>query len=134
MQGVSLTINEKAAFLKKLASSAGNVSKAAQAARIARSSAYDYKKSDSDFSAAWDDVIEQVADAAEEELYRRAVKGVREPVFYKGQKVASVRKFSDRALEAFLRANRPNKYRERMELNINVPALSDEELEAIIKS
>jgi hypothetical protein len=42
------------------------------------------KSKDADFSKAWDNIEEAVTDAMEQELYRRAVKGVQEPVFYKG--------------------------------------------------
>src|SRR5687768_6811869 len=129
MQGVALTAQEKQKFLQKLYASAGNVSKAAKAIKIARNTAYEHKKSDNDFSAAWDNVIESVADAMEEELHRRAVKGVQEPVFYKGQMVAKIRKYSDRLLEFALKGKRPEIYRDRLDLNANVQGSLDVNLE-----
>ena len=125
MQGKPLEPQQKAKFLAKLLSSAGNVSKAAKAAGISRTAAYEHKSTDADFSGAWDDIINQVVDAMEEELHRRAVKGVQEPVFYKGQMVAKVRKFSDRLLEFALKGKRPDIYRERFDINQNVSGSLD---------
>ena len=117
MQGVALTIQDKEKFLQKLHSSAGNVSKAAKAIKISRNVAYEHKKKDTDFAAAWDEVIEAVADEMEQELYRRAVKGTLKPIFYKGQLVTKVREYSDRLLEFGLKGKRPEIYRERLDLN-----------------
>lgn len=133
MQGKQLDLQQKAKFLKRLLSSAGNVSKAARAAGIARNAAYDHKKSDEAFSDAWDTVIETVCDQAEEELFRRAVKGIKKPVFYKGQMVATVREFSDQLIMFYLKHKRKS-FRDSLDLNVNIRELSDEELEAIAGS
>lgn len=117
MQGIALTAQQKEKFLAKLMSSAGNVSKASRAIKISRNTAYDHKKIDADFSQAWENVIDAVADAMEEELHRRAVKGYQEPVFYKGEMIAKVRKFSDRLLEFGLKGKRPDVYRDRIDIN-----------------
>jgi hypothetical protein len=132
MQGVELTPQEKQKFLARLAATAGNVSKAAQAAKISRSTAYEHKSKDADFSKAWDNIEEAVTDAMEQELYRRAVKGVPEPVFHKGEIVAKVRKYSDRLLEFGLKSKRPEKYRERFDVNQNIAAMLDLNIQATI--
>lgn len=129
MQGVALTAQDKEKFLAKLMASAGNVSKAAAAIKISRNVAYEHKKIDADFSQAWDNVIEACADAAEQELQRRAVKGYLEPVFYKGQMVHKIRKFSDRLLEFYLKGKRPDVYRERLDINSNVQGSLDVNIE-----
>lgn len=134
MQGKPLDTQQKQKFLAKLRSSAGNVSKAAKAAGISRSSAYDHKTADADFSAAWENVIDDVVDAMEEELHRRSTKGVQEPVFYRGQMVAKVRKYSDRLLEFALKAKRPDVYRDRVDVNQNVTGTLDVNIEAAINS
>jgi hypothetical protein len=132
MQGVELTPDQKQKFLAKLSATAGNVSKAAQAAKISRSVAYIHKAKDADFSQAWDNINEAVADAMEQEMYRRAVKGVQEPVFYKGDMIAKIRKFSDRLLEFGLKGKRPEVYRERFDVNQNVTGSLDLNIQATI--
>lgn len=134
MQGTPFTTQLKQKFLAKLLSSAGNVSKAAKAAGISRANAYIHRESDADFKQAWDDIIQQVADAMEEELYRRSVKGYQEPVFYRGKMVAKIRKFSDRLLEVGLKAKRPELYRERFDINQNVAGSLDVHLQHTIDS
>tara|TARA_Y100000310_G_C20451018_1_gene700732 strand:- start:429 stop:899 length:471 start_codon:yes stop_codon:yes gene_type:complete len=56
--------------------------------------------------------------AAEDELRRRAVDGILEPVFYKGEQVATVRRHSDVLLIFMLKAAAPDKYRD----NVHVTA------------
>jgi len=46
----------------------------------------------------------------EEEAHRRAVEGVAEPVFYQGEEVGTVQRYSDRLLELLLEANKPTKF------------------------
>lgn len=48
-----------------------------------------------DFAQAWSDVKEEQIDKLRESMLERATVGVKEPVFYKGKKVAKVRKPSD---------------------------------------
>ena len=140
MQGRALTTKEKGDFLKKLIRTGGNVSKACAVIRISRTAAYDHKKNDEDFSAAWDEAIEQGVDLAEEELYRRAVKGVKKPVYQGGKRVGYIREYSDSALALLLKTKRPQ-YRDSLHinnrfsggLNINFSEMSDEELEAIAR-
>jgi hypothetical protein len=132
MQGKALDPQQKQKFLAKLRASAGNVSKAAKAAGISRASAYDHKKLDSDFAGAWDGVIDDVVDAMEEELHRRSTKGILEPVFYKGEMIAKVRKFSDRLLEFALKSKRPDQYRERFDVNQNIAGVLDLNIQATI--
>lgn len=94
-----------------------NVSRAARIAGISRQRAYQERAADAGFREAWGDIEQQWTDAAEEELYRRAVEGAERPVFYKGAEVGRVREFSDQLLVAFLRAHRPEKYRERQDVH-----------------
>ena len=51
-----------------------------------------------------------------DELYRRAVEGVAEPVFYQGEAIGAIRKYSDRCLELFLKSRFPEMFRERHEV------------------
>jgi hypothetical protein len=62
----------------------GNISKSARLSGITSAAAYQRRKSDGDFAAAWDQAIEDHTDTCEEELTRRAF-GYEEPVVYQGQ-------------------------------------------------
>lgn len=98
-------------FLREL-SMWGNVSRACKKACVSRKSAYDAKESDDSFKAAWTDALDVACDALEEEARRRAMNGTDEGVFYQGQKVAKLLKYSDTLLIFLLKAHRPEKYRE----------------------
>jgi hypothetical protein len=132
MQGRELTPQQKQKFLAKLRSNVGNVSKASKAINISRNTAYDHKKSDADFSQAWDNVIDDVIDEMEQELHRRSTKGVLEPVFYKGEMVAKIRKYSDRLLEFALKGKKPEVYRERVDINNHHSGALDVSIQATI--
>ena len=75
---------------------------------------------------------DDVVDAMEEELHRRSTKGVLEPVFYKGEMVAKIRKFSDPLLMFALKGKRPEIYRERFDVNQNVTGSLDLNIQATI--
>ena len=53
-------------------------------------------------------------------LHRRALEGVEEPVFYKGERVGVIRKYSDSLLILLLMAKRPDQFRERMDVTSTV--------------
>lgn len=112
------------AFLTAFART-GNATLAARAAKIDRSSAYKLRDEAPDFAAAWDEAKEMAADLLEAAAHRRAVTGVLEPVFYQGERVGSIRRYSDSLLALLLKANRPKKFRERVthggEIGLNLP-------------
>lgn len=68
----------------------------------------------------WDTSLELFRDELEEECIRRARDGVSEPVFYKGEVVGHIQRYSDRLLEAQLRAERPEKYRDNVSVDAEV--------------
>jgi hypothetical protein len=70
-------------FLEHLART-GNVAGSARHAGTSSGVAYNLRKGDADFAAAWDLAIEDHTDQCEEELTRRAF-GYEEPVVYQGQ-------------------------------------------------
>lgn len=107
------TDEAKAKFLKSL-SRYGNITKAAKAARVHRSTPYAWKEDDEAFAAAWDAAIEEASDHLEAEAYRRAVTGTLKPVHYQGKKVDTVREYSDSLLTLLLKANRPEKFKDRL--------------------
>jgi hypothetical protein len=141
----------EATRLKKLAflaaySSCASRTKAANAIGIDRTTHYIWLREDAEYKQQFDALAEEVADLLEDEAVRRAVEGEEEPLIGRVDKdldgiITKVRKRSDRLLELLLKANRPDKFRERREITgknggpINyrdVSAMSDEELDAEI--
>lgn len=105
------------AFLSELAKSC-NVSRAAEVAGVGRQTAYDHRGMFEDFSAAWDDAIEQATDALEFEARRRAMEGTEKPIVSQGEIIATVREYSDQLMMALLKAHRPDKYRDRRDVSL----------------
>jgi hypothetical protein len=78
-----------------------NVSGACRKVKIGRQTAYDRRRTDPEFAAAWDDAVEQSTDELVGEMYRRAKEGVEKPVFHQGAECGRVREYSD-AMAIFL--------------------------------
>ena len=89
----------------------GNVRLAASNADVARQVAYRARDSSATFRADWDEALEEARELLEAEARRRAAIGVDEPVFYKGQVVGHIRKYSDNLLMFLLKAHWPEKFR-----------------------
>jgi hypothetical protein len=67
-----------------------------------------------------DQIINQAAlEEAEEELFKRGVKGWQEPVYYQGEVVGTRPRHSDVCLFALLRKLAPEKYRESVPVEIH---------------
>lgn len=98
------------AFLASLALT-GNVSRAARDAGIDRTQPYRLREDDAAFAKAWDSALEEAADRMEEEALRRAVEGVEEPVYQKGEQIGAIRRYSDTLLIFLLNGARPHKYK-----------------------
>lgn len=101
----------------------GNVSAAAKLIDFSRTRIYELRNDahedfNPEFRAAWDDALAEWLDNAEQELHRRAVKGVTEPIMYKGRQVKTVQKYSDELLKFFLTAHNPDKYLTRHQLRM----------------
>lgn len=131
---------QKRAFLAALIESGGNITKAVKAAKIGRSTHYDWLRDDPEYPALFNEAVRQAGDVLESEAIRRASDGVQEPVFYQGEKCGSVRRYSDTLLIFLLKGARPDKYAERVENRhtgrvqhvhsaVNLSDLSDTDLE-----
>lgn len=130
------------AFLLILAES-GIVTTACEAVDIDRATAYRRREADPDFAAAWDRALDDAADRLEAEVRRRAVEGWDEPVFGRVAKdqdgqIGLVRKYSDSLAALLLKGAKPEKYRDRQQVEhsgkIDVTRLSDDQLRAILES
>ncbi len=97
----------------------GNVTKAAKAARVDRSTPYTWRDNDPKFAEAWEVAREAAADVLEAEAFRRAVTGTNKGVYHQGVLVNTEKQYSDRLLELLLKANRPDKYRDHSSVELS---------------
>jgi hypothetical protein len=120
-----LTAAKKSAMIVALGK-VGNVRGACILAKISRQTHYEWLGKDAEYGESCYDAFEDFADKLEAEVFRRGVVGDDRPIMYKGEKVGEVRERSDMLLLAALKALRPEKYRERFDVNLS--RLSDDEL------
>jgi hypothetical protein len=110
----------KRLFLEAFAGPHPTVSHAAKAAGIGRRTVYDWLERDAEFRQAFADAEQEAFDTLEREAVRRAAEGVEEPVYAGGKKVGSIRKYSDTLLIFLLKGARPSKFRERVDVTVDV--------------
>lgn len=106
-------------FLTAL-SSTGLRYKAAAAVGISYGVVQSLRKKDLEFEAKMLDALGNYADSISKEVYRRGVTGWKEPVFYQGKKIASIRKFDGKLLELEAKASRPTYYRDNVKIEGSV--------------
>ncbi len=109
----------------------GSVSRAAQSVGIGRSTLYAWRGADTDFAHAFEDALAAYADALEIEADRRGVEGVEKGVYYQGQRVDSVRDYSDTLLMFRLKALKPKIYREKTKADPQTASIKRIEREII---
>lgn len=77
-----------------------------------------------DFAYEWDDLRQELVDKLQTAAIKRAVDGVEEPVYYKGEMVGSVTKYSDPLLMFLMKAHAPDLYGDKRTLNVNSKSVS----------
>lgn len=107
------TRKRRQVFLTVLAEH-GNLSEALKAAGISRPVAMASYETDEKFAEAWRAASDEAADRLEREARRRALEGTEEPVFYQGRECGRVRRYSDSLMLALLKAERPEKFKDRV--------------------
>jgi hypothetical protein len=119
------------------------VSEACRMVGISRQTAYAERERNDEFAARWDELNAQVVEELEAEAYRRAVEGTDKMVVSAGKRLGTEKQFSDTLLTLLLKANRPEKYRERVDVahsggttttirgRVDLSRLSPEQLEAL---
>lgn len=115
----AVTAKKKELFLKGLAEGLCVVD-AAAAASTNRHMLYRLRKMQTpegiEFAKAWDDAYDVGTDVLEQEVERRGLKGIDEPVFYQGTQVATKKAYSDNLLMFMTKARRPSKFRESVDM------------------
>jgi len=118
----------------------GNVTAAARAAKIHRTNHYNWLNDDPEYAKAAKDAMDAASDLLEGEARRRAYTGVLEPVYQGGEKVGTIRRYSDTLLIFLLKGAKPDKYKERGEIKhsggvavspVDLSKLSESQLEAL---
>lgn len=95
-----LTDNRKETFLLIL-SQGNSITAAARAIGVSRQAIYNYRDHDAAFKRAWDNAIEEGLDTLEDEAIKRA------------------KKSSDLLLMFLLKGGRPDKFKDRVDINVN---------------
>lgn len=104
------------AFLDDL-SGGHTVTHAIRAAQISRDTAYRHRREDEAFAARWDDAYEEGTDVIEQEALRRAVQGSTKVFYDKDGGIRGEEQvYSDRLMELMLKARRPHKFRDRVDV------------------
>lgn len=110
--------HKKTAFLAAFAE-VGNITRAAEIAKVSRQAHYEWMKEDPDYPAMFRDADQQACDRLEQEARRRAVEGTNKPVFHKGEQCGVIREYSDTLLIFLLKGALPEKYKDRVQQDIN---------------
>ena len=105
------TREKRADFLIALEST-GNVSRASKAVGMSRQGTYNQKGKDSKFAPLWEEALANYIDGLEAEVDRRAFEGNDKPVWHRGEKVGSVKEYSDLLAMFRLKGLRPGMYRD----------------------
>jgi hypothetical protein len=117
----------------------GKVARSCRAAGIGRSTHYDWLTADPAYRERVEEAHELFVEGLEEEARRRAVEGVEKPVgWYMGVAGGTVREHSDGLLQTLLKAERPDKYADRLELKgvlagLDMSRLTDEQIDRITR-
>jgi len=122
--GYKLLPEKLAQFLEALAHN-GNISMSARMIGMSRSTILKFAHKNPEFRLAMDEAIEDAKDFALGELLRRGLQGWKEPVWYRGQEVGTVRKFSDACLIRYVEAHH-SQFRRRERQQQTVPSLVPE--------
>lgn len=123
------TAKKRERFLERFAIS-GNVTYSAQIAGIERTSHYLWLNKDESYAEKFASAREEAADRLEAEAERRAAHGVSEPVFYQGEICGHIQRYSDVLLIFLLKATRPEKFREKMGVELGLDKETRDEFAA----
>ena len=109
MADLKMTEDFKETFINML-SEIPNITAVCKLLRVGYTAVNGARKKDPKFDSSVKEAIECGYDMLEEEARRRAVDGVLEPVFFRGEEVGSIRRYSDQLLSQLLKGYRPKKF------------------------
>jgi hypothetical protein len=110
---------KKAAFLEAYAK-IGTVVHAAQHVGLPRRTHYKWLQKDPNYAKHFAEAEEEAIQLLEREARRRAMVGIEEPVYYKGEVCGTVRKYSDVLLMFLLKSKRPDTYRDHQAVDVAI--------------
>jgi hypothetical protein len=120
-----------------LFSELASVARACKKAKVPRRNIYDWIDADPNFKVKFEIARKQALSILEDEAVRRAIEGVGRPVFQQGKKVGVIKEYSDTLLIVLLKANGPEKYKERFASEVThhnpLAQKSEEELKQLLK-
>ncbi len=99
-------------MLEAVVESGGNITEACRQASVSRTTHHRWLAQDPAYATAFAEAEVKAVEALEDEARRRGMLGVEEPVFYEGQRVDVIRKYSDTLLIFLLKGAKPEKYRD----------------------
>ena len=114
---------KKAAFLEAYAK-IGTVVHAAQHTGLPRRTHYKWLHKDPNYAKQFAEAEEEAIQHLEREARQRAMVGVEEPVYYKGEVCGTVRKYSDILLIFLLKSKRPDTYRDHQAVDVTLDLTS----------
>lgn len=98
----------------------GSITATCKARKISRQTFYDWTKQDTEFKKVFEEQARpMITTLLEDEAYRRAMQGVPKGIYYKGEKIATEREYSDSLLVTLLRANCPQRYKNVVDTTLN---------------
>lgn len=98
---------------------AGTLAAGCRAAKVSHNTVYAWRETDQEFAMRENQARSSFADALEEAAVRRARDGIERPVYQQGQLVGYETVYSDALLWNLLKATRPEKFRERLDMNVS---------------
>lgn len=93
-------------FLKFFARS-GNIRQACWTVGVPRQTIYRWRNEDDDFEDRYQQALDDVNDRIRAEIWRRAINGVKKPVYQGGKLVGHIQEYSDSLLSLLARAHMP---------------------------
>ena len=93
-----------------------NITRACTLAMISPGQVRSWRRQDPAFDAAVAEALDDGVDAVEAEVHRRAFEGYEKPIIFQGQITDTYKEYSDGLAQFLLKAHRPDKYRERSEV------------------
>lgn len=127
MRGALFTPARADAFIEAIATGSED-KEAAEFAGVTLNAVRERSSRDSAFRAAYAEARKNRIEVYRSEARRRAVDGVLEPVWYRGEQVGVRRVYSDRLMEMLLRAEDPDTFGDRQVVTVLAAPLSAQDI------